>query len=173
MKEKDNSAKKDTRHSKTLKPCCNNLLPKVDAEGILHSITYCEGGQPDPNDVIGWDCGTYWTHLVLLTDDELFSKACEVRPITIKPVDSLTGENYKGKSRLTWSFVYGHGYVIKKKVGSGDWETIKEIDDRDVEVWRDENQSLPPSDKIYYRVYTKLFYSIADSAPEVCFNPQS
>lgn len=164
---------KSTSKSKSLKPCCNNLLPKVDAEAVLHSITYCEGGQPDPNDVIGWNCGTYWTHLVLLTDDELFYKACEVRPNTIKPVDSLTGENYKGNPRLTWSFVYGHGYIIKKKVGSGQWSIIININDRDIKVWRDINQNLPPSEKIYYRVYTKLFYSITDSAPEVFFNTPS
>lgn len=43
MQEKDNSAKKDTRHSKTLKPCCNNLLPNVDDEIVWNAGNHPSG----------------------------------------------------------------------------------------------------------------------------------
>lgn len=161
----------NSKAEENLMPCCNNLFPNKDDESVMHSIIYCDGGNDE--EVTGWNCGTYWSHLVLLTNDDLDYKACNDKPTTINPVNSLTGENFKGKPRLSWSFVYGHGYVIKKKISTGQCNTVDEITNRNTLVWRDSNQSLPPSEKIYYRVYTKLFYSITDSAPEVFFNTPS
>ena len=154
-----------------LPPCCNNLFPGQGNEFVNHSIIYCSGD--DEINVMGWNCGTYWNNLVLSTDDKLYFKACDARPITIKPIESIVGENYKEKPRLSWNFVFGHGYVIKKKVGSGQWTTVKQITNRNTQYWVNSNQSLPPIRRIYYKVYTRLFYSLANTAPQFYFDPPS
>jgi len=64
-----------------------------------------------------------------------------------------------------------HGYVLKKRIGSGSWSQIVVADCTDTDYIDSSIDLSTIQYKVYYRIYGKIYGELSNSAPQVVYNP--
>jgi hypothetical protein len=92
-------------------------------------------------------------------------------PPEVPAIQSLSKLTYNGHPKLSWSFMYCHDYVLKRKIGSGSWTEIT-ISDRNDTDYIDSSIDLNTIQyKIYYQIYGKIYDELSWGAPQVVYDP--
>lgn len=173
----ENSA--DATRSAMLAVCCNQRFPATsELPGGDASIIWCPGGQDE--EITCLDCAKLWAAYNPYEDSSLYGRACEQEiPDYVPPITWLSGSISNDHPSLTWNFVWSHFYVLKRKIGDGEWSTITTMANCSTginncpcnESYLDESISLSnESYNVYYNVYARMWDSyISPTAPQTVF----
>ncbi len=152
--------------------CCNALYPPYDRfPNDVQTIDLCQDG--NDVDTTALKCAWIWAHLVPY-NHQLNSLACDtITGEYTAAVKWITGTTSNYHPSLTWDFVFGDGYKIKRKIGSlGRWSTVMTDTVRGDTTWIDSSIDVRTiEDPVYYKVYSKVYIYYASTGPEKIYYP--
>jgi len=154
-------------------PCCNDRPVNYSNPPTMENSLFWCGSFPPPEVNIQNDsCGWLWSHHVEWEGGfgDLAGSACdeEDRKFFTAPVEWITGTTSNWNPSLTWDFVWGSGYRLKRKIGNnGKWLTMITTSNVEDTTWIDTGIDVRTlDDPVYYKVYSKVYSSYASTGPQ-------
>lgn len=159
--------------------CCNGRFPEyAQLPGGTASLIWCLGGGED--EITCLDCVRLWATHNPHEHSSLDYRACgQGVPGEVPPITWVNGSVSNDHPSLTWAFMWCHFYVLKRKIGDGQWSTVTTMANCSTginncpcnESYLDESISLSnQSNNVYYRVYARMWDAyISPTAPQAVF----
>ena len=160
--------------------CANNVFAYLSYSNDEFSICWCQDGTPDVS-ITALQNGLLWANLVG-NGVRLGSLACQISNRSfddIPAVNNFQNITTSSNPRIRWEFKWSHYFLVQKKVGTGNWNTISQIqnktgypgDPQDYNFsYQDNSIDISiPHQEIKYRVINKLFDFETVSINEIVF----
>lgn len=138
--------------------CCNFHFPDSGNKwDCASSIIWCEG-EPEDFDLICLECARIWAEYNNDPNHSLRYQACGGDiPDNIPDIESLYKSADNNHPRLIWSFKYCHRYIVERKIGSGDFEVLATIENRNQTNFVDDEINLIKHPDLWYRVFAEIW----------------